>query len=125
MLFVWWIGVCGIIARFPRSGIKHVIAQVFEGTAMKGLSAGLGFDFDGAGTVAAVLRAIVGGENFEFGDSLDVGIDVQCRIGAVVHVVAAIEFPVVVLGAATVNAERNVSINPDSPFVGTSLVHDA
>ena len=37
-----------VIAGFPRPGIEHIIAQVFEGAAVEAVASTLGFDFDGA-----------------------------------------------------------------------------
>src|SRR5258705_6140822 len=56
----------------PRVGVEEIVAAVMEGAAMELLRAGFGFNFDGAGTVLAILRAVVGGEDFEFGDGFEI-----------------------------------------------------
>ena len=53
------------------------------------------------------------------------GIDVQRGVAAVVHVVAAIEFPVVVLGAAAVDAVGDVAVDADLAFILAGLIVDA
>ena len=88
-----------------RRRIEHVVADKFVGVAVELIGARLGLHFDRAGTVLAVLCAVVGSENFEFADGVDAGSHVQRAIAAVVEVVAAIEFPVVVFDAAAVDAE--------------------
>ena len=85
----------------------------------------LGLHFDRAGTVLAILCAVVGSENFEFADGVDAGSHVQRAVAAVVEVIAAIEFPVVVLDAAAVDAELSICSNADPTFVGARLVADA
>ena len=84
---------------------------------MKCAGSGLGFHFDGARTVAAVLSAVVRGKHFEFGDGIEAGIDVQGGVGAVVHVVPAVEFPVVVLDAAAIHAVADVAVNTNVTFI--------
>src|SRR6202007_2451701 len=49
-------------------------------------------------------------------------INIQRSIAAVIHVVAAIELPVVVFRAAPVEAEGNATIDADLPFVLPRLV---
>ena len=60
-----------------------------------------------------------------FGDGFQAGIDVQRAVAAVIHVVAAIEFPVVVLGAAAIDAEGHAAVDADRAFVLTGLIADA
>src|ERR1700739_1489556 len=105
----------GVVEKFI--GIEEVIAQVFKRAAVKGTAAGLGFYFDSAGAISSVLRAVARSENFEFGDRFRVGVPVQRGVGAVVHVVAAIQFPVVVLGAAAVHAVGHVAVNAYGAFI--------
>ena len=92
---------------------------------MEGFGSALGFDFDRAGAVAAILRAVVRSQNLEFGDGINAGIDVQRAVAAVVHVVAAVEFPVVVLGAAAVHAESDAAVDADLRLVHSGLVAHA
>ena len=68
------------------------------------------------------MRAIVRSEHLEFGNSFQAGIDVERVVAAVIHVVAAVQFPIVVLHAATVDAEADIAVNSNGPFVLASLV---
>ena len=63
-----------------------------------------GFDFDGAGTVFAVLRAVVRSQHANFGNGIQTGIGDHRGVAAVVLIAAAVDFPVVVFGAAAVHA---------------------
>ena len=109
----------------PGIGVERIVAAVVKGAAMKRTGAGLGLDLDGAGAVLAVLRAVVGGKNFEFGDGFEIWIDVDAVVGTVVHVVAAIDFPVVVLATAAVDAVHGVAGDADGAFVLSGLADDA
>ncbi len=53
-------GLRDVNALIPRARIEDFIAQVFESAAVEGSATGLGFDFNSAGAVAAVLRAVIG-----------------------------------------------------------------
>ena len=125
MLFVRGFGLGGIGTLFPRARIKKVIAEIFEGAAVEGGPAGLCLHFDGTGAVAAVLSAVVRGENFEFGNGFRVGVDVEGGVAAVIHVVAAVELPVVVLRAAAIHAVGDVAVHADFGVVLTGLAHHA
>ena len=46
-------------------------------------------------------------------------------VGALVHVVATVEFSIIVLGPTAVNGVLNVSVIADRAFILTSLAHDA
>ena len=89
---------------------------------MERAGSGLRFDFNGAGTVAAILRSVIRGQNFELSDGFGVRIDVQRGVAAVIHVVAAVELPVVVLVAPTVHAVGNVSVYADLAVIVASLI---
>ncbi len=89
---------------------------------MKAVGAGLGLDFHRARPVAAVLGAVIRGQHFEFGDGLQAGIDVQRAVAAVIHVVAAVQFPVVVLHTAAVDAEAYVAVDADRAFILAGLI---
>ena len=52
------------------------------------------------------------------------GVDVQRGVGAIVHVVPAVEFPIVVLQTATVHAVANVAGDADGAFILPGLVND-
>ena len=92
---------------------------------MERLRTRLRLNLDRAGAVAAILRTIVGSENFEFGDGFGVGVNVQGGIGTVVHIVAAVKLPVVVFGAAAVDGVGYVAIDTHPTFVLSRLIHDA
>src|SRR5215467_8121180 len=116
-----WIG---FLAVEEVQSVEGVVAAEVVDVAVKALATGLGFDFNGTGSVAAVLSAVIRSENFEFGNGIDAGINVKGGVRTVVHVVAAVEFPVVVFGAAAVEAVRNVAIDADGAFVLAGLVAD-
>jgi len=115
----------GVSTFFPRFGVEEFVAEVFEGAAVEGAGAGLGFDFDGAGTVAAVLGAVIGSEDFEFSDGFRIWINIERGVGAIVHVVAAVEFPVVVLGAAAVHGVGDVAVDADFCVILSGLADNA
>src|SRR5438445_11261642 len=115
-----WIG-----SFFPGLGIKDLVAEILETAAVEGAASRFGFDFDSAGAVAAILCAVVRGENLEFGNGFGIGINVEGSVAAVIHVVAAVKLPVVVLGATAVHAVRHVTVDADFGVVLTSLAHHA
>src|SRR6266566_1447353 len=92
---------------------------------MERAGARLGFDFHGAGAISAILCAIVGSEDFEFGDGLRIRIHVQGSVASIIHVVAAIKLPVVVLGAAPIHAIGHVAVDADLGVVLTRLADHA
>src|ERR1700682_5762719 len=71
---------------------------------MELVGAGLRLNLDGSRTISAVLRAVVGTHDADFGDGVEARIRQQGRIAAVIHVVTAVDFPVVVFRTATVDA---------------------
>ncbi len=105
--------------------VEHVVAHKLVGIAVERLRSALRFNFDCTRSVAAVLRAVVRSENLELGDRVDTGIHVQRAVAAVVHVVPAIEFPVVVFGAAAVHAESDAAIDADRRLVHPGLIAHA
>ncbi len=68
------------------------------------------------------MRAVIGRQHLEFCDRVEAGIDIQRIVAAIIHVVAAIEFPVVVLDAAAINAEDYFAVDSDRTFVLTRLI---
>ena len=105
--------------------VEEVVAHKLISVAVECARAALGFDFDGTGSVATILRAVVRSQHFELCDGIDAGIDVQRTVAAVIHVVAAIEFPVVVLDAATIHRERDTAVDTDCSFFLAGLVAHA
>src|SRR5438309_9625272 len=71
------------------------------------------------------MRSRIRSQIPDFTDRFNARISVQRAVAAVIHVVAAIELPVVVFGAAAVDAERHVSINSDGALILSSLVANA
>ena len=106
-------------------GVKSIIANKLVGIAVKLAGAGFGFNLDRTRSAAAILRTIIGGQHLEFSDSIQAGINVQRSVAAVIHVVAAVQFPVVVFGASAVDAERNVAAHTDSGIILARLITDA
>ena len=82
----------------------------------------LGLYFHSARTVAAILCAVVRGQHLEFGNRIRVRIDVQRRIAAVIHIVAAIQLPVVVLSSAPIHAKPDVAVDADLTLIRTGLI---
>ncbi len=127
VLLIWWdhAGATGGNAVEVVLSVEQVVAHELIGVAVECAGAALGFDFDGTGSIAAILRAVVRGQHFELCDGIDAGVNVQRAVAAVIHVVAAIEFPVVVLDAAAVHGETDAAIDTDRSFVLSSLVAHA
>ena len=115
-------GVCAVEVILR---VEEVVAHKLVGIAVELIRPALGFNLDRAGTVAAVLGAIVRGEYFELSNGVDAGIDVQRAVAAVVHVVAAVEFPVVVLGATAIHAKGDAAVDADLRLIHSGLVAHA
>src|ERR1700736_3181140 len=118
-----------VVASFGRARdvkivvrIEGFVARELPHRAMKGVCARLGFDFDRARSAFSVLSAVVGGQDLNFCNGLDAGIHVQRKIAAVVHHVAAIDFPVVIFGAASIHAVADVARSADHALILTSLI---
>src|SRR2546423_4915682 len=92
---------------------------------MEALGARLGLHLNRARTISSVLGAVVGGQHAEFGDGIQAGINIQGAVTAIIHAVAAIDLPVVVLRAAAVHAELHVAENSDSAFILSGLIADS
>src|SRR5260370_10245710 len=105
--------------------IKSILAQELIDASVEMVGSGFRFHLDGAGTISAVLSPIIGGKDAEFSDGFDAGINVERAIAPVVHVVAAVEFPVVVLRPAAVHAALNVAVHAHGPFILTSITAHA
>ncbi len=125
MLLVGGLLGCWVGAFFPGLCIKELVAEVFEGAAVEGSAARFGFDFYGAGAVAAVLSTIVRGKNLEFRYGFRIGVDVERGVAAIVHIVAAVELPVVVLRAAAIHAVQHVAVHADFGVVLSRLTDHA
>src|SRR4029077_20294667 len=61
-------------------------------------------------------------KNLHFSDGFQAGVDVHAGVGAVVEVVAAVQFPVVVFRATAVDAVGHVPVHTDLGFVLPGLV---
>ncbi len=112
------------ISGLPRSGVKVVIAQIFEGTAVEGAGTALSLHFHRPRAIASILRAIIRCQHFKFGDGFEIGINVQRGVAAVIHVVAAVELPIVVFVAAAVHAIGHVAVHAHFALVRATLVHN-
>src|SRR5260370_6192976 len=102
--------------------IKSIVAQELIDASVEMVGSGFRFHLDGAGTISAVLSPIIGGKDAEFADGFDAGINVERAIAPVVHVVAAVEFPVVVLRPAAFHAELNFAVHAHGTFTLPSLI---
>jgi hypothetical protein len=109
----------------PRRRVEHVVADKFIGVAVESVGPRFGFDLDCAGAVLAILRAVIGSENFEFADGIDAGGYVERVILPVIHDRRAIEFPIVVFAATAVDAVEIVGGNADAAFIGSGLIADS
>ena len=105
-------------------GIKDIVAHELVSVAVERTCTRLGLGLDGAGGVAAILCAVVGGQHAHFANGLDTGSNVQRGVAAVIHVVAAIQLPVVIFEAAAVYAVVGVSVNADHTLRGAGLIAD-
>src|SRR5262249_16796090 len=105
--------------------IKGLVPQKFVHRAVELVGAGLGLYFDRTGGIAAILGAKVRGQYANFTDGLDAGIDVEGLVAPIIHVVAAINLPVIVLHAATIDAVVHVALRTYGALILSSLVADA
>ena len=106
-------------------GIERVVSAEVIHVTVECIRPGLRLHLDGSGAVAAILRTVIGGEHLELGDGIEAGIHVQRGVAAVIHVVAAVDLPVVVLGSAAIHAVGNIAVHPDRPLILPGLAHHA
>src|ERR1700744_3654503 len=66
-------------------GVEVVIAEKLEQIPVKMFGARLGLREHRTRSVAAVLRSIIGGKHLSLGNGIDVGINVERSIAAVIH----------------------------------------
>ncbi len=109
-----------VLEEVPR--VKVFVAQKLERVAVKIACTGFRDGFDGCRAVAPVLSAVIRGQDFYLGHGIDVRIGVERAVAAVIHVVAAVELPVVVLGASAIDAESDVAVNANRTFVLARLI---
>src|SRR5271157_899648 len=86
------------------ASVKCVVADKLVRVAVECTRAGLGLNLDRARTIAAVLRSVIRTEDADFGDRIQTRESHQRGVAAIVHVIAAVDFPVVVFGAAPIDA---------------------
>src|SRR5271163_4068517 len=109
-------------------GIERLIAEEFVHSSMQVVGAGLSRHDGGATPRAWVLGAIVGGEDFDFLNSIETGVNDQ---GAVVTIQAGIQHfrsvdgKAVVFGAAAIHAIGNAAGHTNLGFVLLRLVADS
>ena len=84
-------------------GGQPVVTEELVGVTVESAGAGLGGDDDLASSGAAVFGFVLAAEHHEFGNGVDAGVGEQGEIGAAVHVIGAVDSPVV--GAATLPAD--------------------
>src|SRR5450759_1204283 len=119
-----------LLVRRPRRievvfGIEIVVADELVEVAVEGAGPGFEFRLDRAGAAASVLRPVVRGQHLELRDRVYAGKNVQAAVAAIVHVVAAVEFPVVVLDTAAIYAVLNAAHDPDLALILPGLIADA
>ena len=102
--------------------VENVVAVEFVDIPVKTAGAGFDFRFHSAGGVATILGSVVGSQHADFSDGINARIDVERVVAAVVHIVAAVHFPVVVFAAAAIDAVDHVAQNADGAFVLSGLV---
>src|SRR5579863_7649993 len=91
---------------------------------MEMIRTGFRLHLDRAGAVLAVLRAVVGGQYFDFGNGIDAGINIQRRVASVIESVTAVNFKVVVFGAAAVDAKSHRR-SPRLALISARLIRNA
>ena len=102
--------------------VESVVAHELVNIAVEMTGARFGFHFHRAGAIASILRAIVGSEHAEFGDRIEAGISVEGGVAAVIHVVAAVNLPVVVFHASAVHAELHIAAQAGARLIVSSLI---
>src|SRR5262249_16297443 len=105
--------------------VEGIVADELIDIAVEAAGAGLGLELDRSRPVAAILGTVVGSEDAKFGNGIEAGISVEGGIAAVIHVVAAIDLPIVVFGASAVDAELHVAGQAGPGFIRTGLIADA
>lgn len=93
------------------AGVEIFIAEEFEEITVEVETAGFCNRLNRGGAITAVLRAIVGSQHCDAGARIDIRAGVQRSVAAVIPLVAANEFPVVALRAATVPAAGGAPID--------------
>ena len=110
----------GGLEEVPR--IEVVVPNEFKDVSVEILGTRFRHRFDSPGSVSAVLRAVVGGQHPHLGDGIHIGVDVERAVAAVIHVIAAIHLPVVVLDAAAINAHGNAAGDADGTLILSGLI---
>ena len=103
-------------------GIEKIVAVELVHVAVEAAGAGLDLGLHGARSIASILRAVVRSQHADFGDGVNAGENVQRIVAAVIHVVAAVHFPVVVLASSAVDAVNHVAQNSYRAFILLRLV---
>src|SRR5260370_37421889 len=71
--------------------------------AVKRFGAGLSFDFDSSWTVFSILGTVAGLEHSYFGNRIDIGVNNERAVAAVVLVIASIHLPIAVFGTPAID----------------------
>ena len=110
------------IRRKIISRVENIVTVEFVNVAVKTAGSGFNFSFHCAGGVSSIFRAVVRGQHPHFLNRVDAGIHVQRVVAPVVHVVAAVQLPVIVLAASAVHGIDHVSGDAHRPFILPALV---
>src|ERR1035441_925149 len=105
--------------------VEGVVPDEFEQVSVEILGTRFRNRLNGPRRVSAVLCAEVRGQDLYLGYGIHVRVDVECAVASVVHVVAAVDLPVVVFGAPAVDAHGYVAGDADRPFVLAGLIADS
>ena len=125
-----------ILAKLGRSkrlveiipGVQIFVAQKIIGAAVQRTAARLRVHQNGARSAASVLRAIVRGQNLQFVDRVQAGINHQRALAAVnagVQDVRPVHAEGVVFHPAAIDAELHAAFHAHQRFILASLVADA
>ena len=88
-------------------GIEYIVAKEFIQTAMEAVRSRPRDNIDLTRGRPAKLRAVVAARDFELGDGIHAGINQQRNVGPVVHIVNAVNCPVVLALAVTVDGKAH------------------
>ena len=97
----------GVVAD-PGVGVEGGISEVFDEISVEGLTAGLGDEADLAGGGASVFGGVIGSQDLDFFDGVDVLRAEHGAGGAGAGGDGAIDHDDVFVGAATVDGEASV-----------------
>src|SRR5450432_712319 len=112
--------VAGLGIGFPIeiiAGVELVVAHELVSVSVELVGARFGLNFYCSRTAASILGAVIRGENFKLADGVEAGIHVERGVAPVIHVVAAIQFPIVIFGAAAIDAIADIPGHPHGALI--------